>query len=141
MGWRGKYRDSSESAGGPRKKETPKVSGNGPCSLNIHSNPPAQPPSHMCVWWWIRWVNENCAVWGAVGGVSFSKGNIRSSVGLFITSMLYSLITFWVQCYNSNYYLKTENVLRSCFVCFVHFTWVGGFWNGVCGCRFFYLNL
>ena len=48
MGWRGKYRDSSESAGDPRKKETPKVSGNGPCSLNIRSNPPPSPHS-ICV--------------------------------------------------------------------------------------------
>ena len=48
MGWRGKYRDSSESAGDSRKKETPKVSRNGPCSLNIRSNPPAQPPA-ICV--------------------------------------------------------------------------------------------
>jgi len=48
MGWRGKYRDSSGSKYGPRKKETPKVSVNGPCSLNIHFKPPAQPPFHMC---------------------------------------------------------------------------------------------
>jgi len=44
MGWRGKYRDSLGSKCGPGKKETPKVSGDGPCSLNIHFNPPAQPP-------------------------------------------------------------------------------------------------
>jgi len=50
MGWRGKYRDSSESAGDPRKKETLKVSGNDPCSLNIRFNPPAQPPFHMYGW-------------------------------------------------------------------------------------------
>ena len=41
MGWRGKYRDSLGSLRRPGKKETPKVSGNGPCSLNIRSNPPA----------------------------------------------------------------------------------------------------
>jgi len=48
MGWRGKYRDSLESLRRPEKKETPKVSGDGPCSLNSRSNPPAQPPFHMC---------------------------------------------------------------------------------------------
>ena len=65
MGWRGKYRDSSESAGGPRKKETPKVSGNGPCSLNIRSNPPAQPRPICVDAWQLCWVKENCTfgVW------------------------------------------------------------------------------
>ena len=43
MGWRGKYRDSLGSKCGLRKKETPKVSGNDPCSLNIRSNPPPSP--------------------------------------------------------------------------------------------------
>ena len=48
MRWRGKFRDSLESKCGPGKKNTPKVSGNGPCSLNIRSYPTAQPPT-ICV--------------------------------------------------------------------------------------------
>ena len=48
MGWRGKFRDSLGSRCGPGKKETPKVSGDGPCSLNIRSCPPPSPHS-ICV--------------------------------------------------------------------------------------------
>jgi len=48
MRWRGKFRDSLESKCGPGKIDTPKVSGNGPCSLNIRSYPPAQPPT-ICI--------------------------------------------------------------------------------------------
>jgi len=44
MGWRGKFRDSLGSKCGPGKKDTPKVSGDGPCSLNIRSNPPCPAP-------------------------------------------------------------------------------------------------
>jgi len=129
MGWRGKYRDSSESAGGPRKKETPKVSGDGPCSLNIRSNPPAQPPFHMCGvevsllgWWKLRFC-------GVVGGVLSPRGVGGSFLSFLLASVLL-LITLLRVILILLLYLVIFSCRWICFVYFVHTNWVEDF--GTC---------